>query len=60
MAAVVAILDMEQNDFGNSESPCLPDVSQQVSAWSVLEQISFEDFNMVVKVGVLDIGMERF
>ena len=58
-ATMAAILDIGTELFSNSESPCHPDASRQVSAQSDLmcgRRCSLKNFKMVA---ILDIGTER-
>ena len=55
---MAAILDIGTEEFSNSESPCHPDASHQVSALTCgLGGDAFEEFQ---DAAILDTGKERF
>ena len=56
-------LKSEQNDFSNSEFPCCPNASNQLSAKSDLpldSRSGLKIFKMAATLAILDIGMEQF
>ena len=60
IATMAAILDTGTERFSNSESPCPPDASHQVSSQPDLlfgKRCGVKNFKMA---GILDIGIERF
>ena len=57
---MAAILDIGTEQFRNSESPCHPDASHQVSAQSDIwfgRRCGLKNFKMAA---ILDIGTEQF
>ena len=59
IATKATILDIGTERFGNSESPCHPDASNQVSAQSDLpfgRRCGLKNFKMATMAAILDIG----
>ena len=59
---MAAILDIGTKRFSNSESPCHPDASHQVSAQSDLlfGRCGLKNFKMAAIAAIFDIGTEQF
>ena len=61
MATMAAILDIETDNFSNSESVCHSDTSNQVLAQSDLgfgRRRRLNNFKMATMAAILDIGTE--